>query len=187
MISRRVALAIPLVAVILVGGLYYYYFTSNSGTIVMSIQPGLILKESYYGPGGFVSQYFVTSANIGNPGGIISNTTFLSDGVNGFYPLYTTFPPCGNVTSVIVCSIHVQSKVVRPYTLGDFFNVWGEPLGRNNTLGYKANVTGTAPFYWDMCIYDISAGRAYPSLDWASHVLKDGEIVLLLYSQIGCL
>ncbi len=184
------AFAIPLVAVILVGGIYFSYFTNNSSGVAMSIRPGLVLRETYIDQrsGGFVSQYFVTAANIGHPGGIIANATFLSDGVNGFYPLYTSFPPCGNVTSVIVCSIHVQSKVVRPYTLGDFFNVWGEPLGRNNTLGFKANVTGTvkAPFYWDMCIHDLSTGRDIPSTDWGSHVLKDGEIVLLLYSQIGC-
>ncbi len=33
--------------------------------------------------------------------------------------------------------IHVESPTFRTYTLGDFFDVWGEPLTRTNVAGAK--------------------------------------------------
>jgi hypothetical protein len=37
--------------------------------------------------------------------------------------------------------IHVESPTQRIYTLGDFFDVWRQPLSANNVAGVKGNVT----------------------------------------------
>ncbi len=189
--GHHMVLVVPLVALIIVGALIYTNYASQQ--LAMHIHPQLSIKITYYSKNAssFVSNYILTSPNIGNPGGIMASQRYLSDGIDGFYPLHTHLPPCRKVADVWVCTIHVESRVVRPYTLGDFFEVWGQPLGRDNTLGYKANTTAwngkpPAPFYWDMCIRDPNSSVTLPNADWGSHVLKDGELMVLQYSQLGC-
>src|SRR5713226_5213540 len=112
--------------------------------------------------------------NIGLPGGVMNSTKYLSDGVGGRYPLYTL-----DTSGVI----YVRSTVTRPYTLGDFFQVWGEPLGTNNTLTNNTlnlpyhNGTDTcgktfcSPFYWTMCLQAPDSTVYVPNEDWGNHVL----------------
>ncbi len=181
--------AIPLAAIVIIGLLFWASYSSQS--LAMHIHPRLVTKITYLDSQTrtFLSRYILTKDNIGAPGGIMGTAKYLSDGADGFYPLHTQFPSCLNVTGVSTCTIHVESRVARAYTLGDFFDVWGEPLGRENTLGYKANdtyVTQPAPFYWDMCINDPATGRTIPNDEWGAHVLKDGEIIVLQFSQLGC-
>jgi len=88
----------------------------------------------------------------------------------------------------------VRSKVARTYTLLDFFNVWGVPLGKTNTLGYpytvpppaSANATYSSDWYWDMCVQDLSRGGIHEGL-WGNQTLVPGEGIVLLYSNYGCL
>jgi hypothetical protein len=47
----------------------------------------------------------------------------------GFYWLHT------HDTSGV---IHIESPVPRRYTLGDFFDVWGQPLSQRRLLGFAA-------------------------------------------------
>ncbi len=187
-------LAIPLAAIIIVGALFWVTYSSQT-QVAMHIHPRLTIQiiGANSNRSNFQSQFILTKDNIGAPGGIMYTTKYLSDGVNGFYPLHTQFPSCLNVTRVMMCTIHVESKVVRAYTLGDFFDVWGYPLGRENTLGYQANDTiytvhppQPYPFYWDMCIRDPATGRTLPNDEWGAHVLRDGELIFLVFSQIGC-
>jgi hypothetical protein len=37
--------------------------------------------------------------------------------------------------------IHIESPVERPYTLGQFFDLWHEPLGRGQVPGARERVT----------------------------------------------
>jgi hypothetical protein len=37
--------------------------------------------------------------------------------------------------------IHVESPVERPYTLGQFFDIWRQPLGRDRVAGAHGRVT----------------------------------------------
>ncbi len=48
--------------------------------------------------------------------------------------------------------IHVESPSDRTYTLGNFFAIWGEPLGRNNVAGFRGKVQAYVngkPFHGD--------------------------------------
>jgi hypothetical protein len=37
--------------------------------------------------------------------------------------------------------IHIESPVERPYTLGQFFDIWRQPLGRDRVAGARGRVT----------------------------------------------
>jgi hypothetical protein len=188
--GRRKNLLIPLAAVAIIAILLYvsyypsYYLAQNFTPLIII----KIVTPSASSSSGFVSQY-VGFADIGVPNGIMATTKYLGDGVDGDYPIFTTNAPCGNITGTVVCKIHVLSKVARAYTLQDFFDVWGKPLGPDETLDarYISNSTASGVQYrfsWNMCIH--TNGRDVPSNDWGSHVLRNQEIVLLLFSQTGC-
>jgi hypothetical protein len=36
--------------------------------------------------------------------------------------------------------IHIESPTIGPFTLGDFFAIWGEPLSRHDVAGYHGTV-----------------------------------------------
>ena len=64
-------------------------------------------------------------------------------------------------------TIHVESKIIADYTLGEFLNVWGLPL---NDKVVKMTVDGK------------------PVSDYRNHVLNDGqEIHLILCSKVSSL
>jgi hypothetical protein len=107
----------------------------------------------------------------------MATTRYLKDGIGGNYPIYTI-----DNTGVI----YVQSQVTRQYTLGDFFEVWGNSLGPTNTLGRPANFTSTGveDYFWSMCLK--GAQGPVPTLDWGGHVLTNGEVISLVYSEVGC-
>lgn len=179
--SQRLIVAVPVLAIVIIGVLFYASYTSQ-GTAAVSFRTMLLIDVQQKGLKASVRIY--PNGTIGWPGGIMNTTTYLSDGLDGRYPLYTL-----DRTGVV----YVHSKVLRAYTLGDFFQVWGEALGPNNTLGLRYYVGpdtcgtgGCSPFYWTMCIHNPVTGRDIPNEDWGSHVLKDQEIIRLSYSQIGC-
>jgi hypothetical protein len=113
---------------------------------------------------------------VGVPGGFFASTRYSSDGVNGYYPLFTKDYSSGKIYTV--------SKVHRNYTLGDFFEVWGEPLGPFDTLGWHANLTSPVPFAWSMCLLDPFPHNTNPYAvdEWGSHVLRDNETITLIFS-----
>jgi hypothetical protein len=190
MAGRRKTLLIPLaavavIAVLLYASYYPYSYFAENYTPFIIIK---IVTPTPSSPSGFQAQY-VVPLNVGVPNGIMATTKYLGDGVDGAYPIFTTSAPCGNITGTVVCKIHVISRVARVYTLQDFFDVWGKPLGPYETLGpqYASNSTSSGaqfPLSWNMCIH--TNGADVPSNDWGSHVLKDQEIVLLVFSQTGC-
>ena len=183
MTDRFVSVGILLLAIML-SGLTFYVLTSRQ-QLAISIYPRLSIRivSIVSGQPTTVSAIGPVSG-IGMPGGVLASTRYLQDGANGLYPLYT------NDRSGL---IHVESRVVRSYTLGDFFEVWGQPLGPTQTLTLKQNGTSQGAlfikdFFWDMCLVNpgASLGSEYVSFEWGSHVLRDGEIIDLVYSPVGC-
>jgi hypothetical protein len=125
---------------------------------------------------------------IGETGGYWATTEFNSYEVNAqHYPLYMDIPAvaCPSVS----CVIHVKSRVNYNYTLGDFFAVWGEPLGQNNTVGIPRTTNKYGTFAWEMCVGptgdDTPFIGPYNSLVLQSQM----DITLIFYNTtngVGC-
>ncbi len=168
MADRVLLVAMPLLAILVFGVVFY---VSSSRQAVLSLQSRLSIR--------LIARNNSTSAilpdpNIGTPGGVVATARYLQDGLNGFYPLYTSRANPG--------IIYVESQVARNYTLGDFFEVWGKPLGPLNTIGVRGNST----YFWDMCVRDPGALGEHLSFEWGNHALRNGEVVDLVYSIFGC-
>ena len=72
--------------------------------------------------------------------------------------------------------IHVESKVTRDFTLGEFFKIWGQPLGPQQTLNLRADSTHY--------LYMTVDGQAYSGTDWESLVFKDGQRIEIHYDPL---
>ena len=174
---RLVLFAIPVVALLIVGVAVYANY--EAGRVAYQAQFDIVIqKRSFDANNQDVVTTINPAAHIGEPGGYMYTQQYIADGVGGNYPIHTVD------TSGFV---YIDSKVVRSYTLGDFFAVWGEPLGMNNTLGFKANYSSTlkAPYVWSMCIRQPDGSDA-PDPYWGAHVIRDKEIIDLVYSQLTC-
>ena len=174
---RLVFFAIPAVALLIVAVAVYANY--EAGRVAYQAQFDIVIqKRSFDATGQPVVTPISPAAHIGEVGGYMYTQQYIADGVGGNYPIHTV-DSSGFV--------YIDSKVVRSYTLGDFFAVWGEPLGVNNTLGFKANYSSTlkAPYVWSMCIRTPSGGDA-PDPSWGAHVIRDREIIDLIYSQLTC-
>ncbi len=157
-------LAFILIPLILIGffyGAYEVYLSLAPPAPALRIFPGLFIDAKVRGTDSFLP--FPIPEKIGNPGGIWKAHVYDGDGLNGFYPLYTT-----DRSGLI----HVVSKVARNYTLGDFFAVWGQTLNSTQVLSLHNGSDGT----WTMIV------NGQPSNDWGGHMLKDGEIIRLRYA-----
>ena len=177
---RLVLFAIPAVALLIIAVAVYANY--EAGRVAYQAQFDLVIeKRSFDANGQPVTTTVSPAPHIGEPGGYMYTQQYIADGVGGNYPLHTVD------TSGVV---YIDSKVVRDYTLGDFFAVWGEPLGVNNTLGFKANYSSTlrSPYVWSMCIRTSSGGTAVdiPEPAWGAHVIRDKEVIDLVYSQLTC-
>jgi len=172
---RLVLFAIPAVALLIIAVAVYANY--EAGRVAYQAQFDLVIqKKSFDANGQVVTTTVSPAAHIGEPGGYMYTQQYIADGVGGNYPIHTVD------TSGIV---YIDSKIVRSYTLGDFFAVWGEPLGVNNTLGFKANYTYRSPYVWSMCLR-APDGSDLPQSTWGNYVLKDKDIIDLIYSQLTC-
>jgi hypothetical protein len=174
MAGQRWLIALPLAAILIVSLIIYVYYTNPQAA--MKIRVKLDVEVFYLNStGGAATFRIAPAANIGDPGGLVMSQRLIQYGVNGFYPVHTIS------TSGIV---YVESRVVRNYTLGDFFEVWGQSLGPANTLGHAENFTSGS--HWAMCLVNPSQGSPFPSFEWGSHILRDGEVIILFYSRASC-
>jgi hypothetical protein len=173
---RKLFVAAPLLAIAIAGVLLYAAYFDNSNKVVLNthafFEIGIVGRDRSV-------RYLLPDQSIGVPGGFMATTKYLSDGVNGNYPMYSSPYNCGNSTGQTICRIDILSKVDRQYTLGDFFGVWGVPLGPDQTLSPRFSTNST--YLWTMCT-STRANVWVPSEDWGSHVLRKGEIILLDYS-----
>jgi hypothetical protein len=165
---------IPLVAVLIVGVALYATYAQSQVALQQQFFLVIQLKKGD-STGNVVTTDIRLAGNIGASGGVMYTQKYLRYGINGNYPMHTVD------SSGLV---YIDSNIARSYTLGDFFEVWGFPLGINKTLTFSANYTASPPYYWDMC---IRAGTSeIPDPSWGNHVIKDREIIDLIYSQLGC-
>jgi hypothetical protein len=67
--------------------------------------------------------------------------------------------------------IHVEAPYAQELTLGDFFKVWGQPLSRDNLMGYKPDGLHTLMMSVNGKVSDA----------WEQLVLKDGQTIVLMY------
>ena len=94
-------------------------------------------------------------------------------------------------------TIHVESKIITNYTLGDFLDVWGIPLERKDVGDYlhvwgiplDAKVVGDFLHVWgiplDGKVVKTATVDGKQLSDFRSHVLGDGEnINLVLCSKV---
>jgi hypothetical protein len=120
---------------------------------------------------------------IGEPGGFWASTQYNNDSIDSsHYPIYMDAPA---TACTPVCLIHVKSRVVHQFTLGDFFNVWGQTLGENSTIGVPRN----GSFAWEMCLgpdpSTASISNAWGSLGLQSNM----DITLFFFDTVkgtGC-
>ena len=115
---------------------------------------------------------------IGEVGGYWASSQYSKYGVDStHYPIYMDSPL---TACTPVCLIHVKSTVVHTYTLGDFFNVWGQPLGEDNTFRIARN----GNFAWELCVGP--PGGTVSSNAWGSLALQPQmEITLFYYNTTG--
>ena len=174
----------PLLALALLFTVYYVATASSQAkedfTIPIAIQVSQLFQGNAY-----ISN--VLPVGVGIRGLIWNTHTYDSEGLNGHYPVFAQEGPNGNTSYAF---IHVRSTVERIYTLQDFFNVWGSPLGPTNTLGYTvppptSDTRYTSDWYWDMCVRFY--GGPIQRGTWGNQTLVPGEGIVLRYSNYGCM
>lgn len=167
--SRRWLYAGIILAVVLVAGVYVLVAAPPPPPARPVVDFVFALSIQYHTQGGF---RFLIPPAIGVPGGIWASHQYDSYGLNSRYPVYTEGPPNPYPGYSI---IHVRTTAAHPFTLGDFFAVYGQTLGRNDTLGITAVPNGS---FWDMCVGSPPAIRAGY---WAAEVLADRQNITLVY------
>jgi hypothetical protein len=131
----------------------------------------------------------IVPPTIGIPGAQIwASHQYDYDGIGGYYPVYTQISPNPYPGYTLV---HVRSRSIHNYTLGDFFAVWGANLGENNTLGYTTPPSSSpssfgSTWFWEMCVKQSGGILQGVASNWGGQVLRSGMVVILDYSDIGC-
>ncbi len=175
---RYLAIAIPMIA--LAGVLFVYAFTVlpvTSSPAAMDYTFRLLIdvtnKQSNQ------VRAIAPAASIGEAGGSWMSTLYNNDSVDSsHYPVYMDSP---SYACTPVCLIHVKSKIVHAYTLGDFFNVWGQPLSENNTIGIPAS----SGFVWSMCLGPDPSSASFSHLWGAQPLQSNIDITLYFYNPSG--
>ena len=98
---------------------------------------GVVLALPYLpapGPAGGMATHWhpqltITIANIGIDSSLWQDHTLDQYGMEGMAPLHT---------HDALGTIHVESRVLRDYTLGDFFRIWGQTFDAQQVLGHAA-------------------------------------------------
>ncbi len=182
---RKVILySIPFIALALFLAVYYVATASPQAAEDFTV-PVAIQLEQTYGGAPYISP--VLPVDVGVRGGIWATHQYDAYGINGHYPVFAQEAPGGNLSYAI---IHIRSTVAITYTLRDFFNIWGQPLSQNNTLGYTVPPPSSSSiygvdWYWDLCVQP-PGGRVAEG-NWTYQALVPGEGIVLKYSNTGCL
>ena len=123
---------------------------------------------------------FVVPKGAGEAGLMWNSHIYDAYGLECKYPVYMD-PPVQGQPYPGYSQIHVVSSIYHNYTLADFFDVWGFPIGQNNTI----NVTPSNGNQWSMCV-GPSRGSQRPGL-WGQEPLINYNPITLIYDNIGCL
>jgi hypothetical protein len=119
------------------------------------------------------------STDVGVPGGYWGNHTYDRDGLDNNYPVYAYLPT--NVSCPTALPINVKSTVARNYTMGDFFSMWGQPIGPNNTI----QIPNSGGMFWVMC--EGPSVQTLQPANWGQEVLATNQTYILAYTRTaGC-
>jgi hypothetical protein len=75
--------------------------------------------------------------------------------------------------------VHIESPVQRTYTLGDFFDLWGQPLSATQMMGNKADSAHTLVFE----VFDASGKMTLVTTDPRAIEFASRETVVILYNS----
>jgi hypothetical protein len=173
--------AIPIVAVLVIATAFVFaYILPPPSDVAMSFDVTVEIQVAVNS----TASRLVAPPEVGIPGGSWHINTYNIYGVSGNYPVYTSAGPDTSGFS----TIHVRSRVRLNYTLGDFFDVWGQPLGPTNTISVQADGTRSI---WQMCV-GVTGSVPTALGNWRSEVLTPNKEIIMVYyytggSQTGCL
>lgn len=166
-----------LIAVIAVGAYFVFGYSATPGKAVLDYTVQISIQVENNNS----SQIrFIVPPIIGKAGGAWASHALDLYGVDGNYPVYTDTPPANYPGYSL---IHVRSNTVHNFTLGDFFGVWGYPLGPNQTLSLPSHPPDGA--IWFMCV-GPSSNSLRPGY-WGSETLTSDNPIILIYGKTGCL
>lgn len=192
---RRVPRLVYLIPILALAGVILVYAlgelpVTSSPAAMDFVDQFVILYENNNGT---MNRALYPPNAVGEPGGLWATTQYNSYGVDPqHYPLYMDPPTIGGQPGACQtsgsCLFHVKSKTVHQYTLGDFFNVWGQPIGVNNTVGIKPLTNQYGTFGWQMCTGPT--GSATPTDLFGNLVLQPNIDITLVYyntsNGVGC-
>lgn len=197
--GRLFLYAVPIIAVVFTAGVLALSLSrpppvlcSDAAQKTPAMDFSVALSIQVANSAGNQTRFIVTPA-IGIPGGIWANSTYNAYGTNGRYPLCSDAPiPGTNYPGYN--TIHVRSTMPLNYTLRDFFNVWGQPLGKNATDRTLSSdvVRSTAGYVWQMCIGNPTTPGNLVLGNWTYEPLVSGKFITLVYfntnsSYPGCI
>lgn len=154
-------LIIAVVLILIVAGAAWYYVSTNSGsgstvtgdpTLSICITDSTVLAEHIHPQ----LQIVVNGRPVTIPANVGISAACLR-------PIHT-HDETGE--------IHVESPVVYPYTLHDFFLVWGQPFDSTQVLQYKADTTHTLKM----------TVNGTPNSDFQNYVMHDGDQIVITYA-----
>lgn len=71
--------------------------------------------------------------------------------------------------------IHIEAKINRAYALGEFFAIWGQPIGPTKVWLFSADTTHSLRM----------AVNGNASAAWGDLVLADGQVIEIHYDRTG--
>jgi hypothetical protein len=75
--------------------------------------------------------------------------------------------------------VHIESPVQKTYTLGNFFDIWGQPLSATQVMGHKAD--SSHPLVFE--VFDASGKLTKVTSDPRNIGLAEHETVVILYNS----
>lgn len=175
-VQSIIAVAILLI-LIAVGAYFIFGYTAAPVKAVLDYQAQISIQVENNNS----SQIkFIVPPLIGKAGGAWASHALDQYGVDSNNPVYTDTPP---VNYPGYSFIHVRSNTIRNFTLGDFFSVWGYPIGADQTLTLPSHPPDGA--IWFMCV-GPSSNSLRPG-HWGDEVLTTDNPIILIYGKTGCL
>ena len=182
--SRYLFYSIPIIALLGIG-VVFALLTAPPPPVHLAVDFTfeLVLQTQITNSSGHFDRGLIPNNAIGEAGGYWRSSQFNGLGPDStHYPLY--MDPPATACPAVVCNINVKSRVAYNYTLGDFFNVWGVPLSKDNTWNLQSN----GSYAWMLCIGTGSS--AVVSNEWGALVLKPNMQLTLQYfdyaNGLGC-